>query len=83
MGPCLTREDKIEESSWLDIAMRDKKDRESDKQMGKQQTERQTACCYRLAAIGMLRSMQPLQHLPTIKFEVRDLIGNLILTVIL
>ena len=43
-------------------AMRDKEDRESYKQMGKQQTERQTACCYRHSAIGMLRSMLPLQH---------------------
>ena len=62
MGHCLTREDKME-NSWLDIAMRDKEDHESDKQMGKQQTERQTACCYRHAAIGMLRSMLPLQHI--------------------
>ena len=40
----------MEENSWLDIAMRDKEDRESDKQMGKKQTERQTACCYRPSA---------------------------------
>ena len=39
------REDKMEENSWLDIAMRDKEDRESDKQIGK-----------RHAAISMLPS---------------------------
>ena len=45
MSHCLTREDKMEENSWLDITMRDEEYRESHKKMGKQQTERQTACC--------------------------------------